>query len=451
VSSRIPTYLSHSYRPEDRAVNLYFWKLFWDAGFAFTVAPRSGTFSISHLELMMRRSSCFVGLATHRPDVSNYLTSAYQVYEYGMAVLAQKPRLVFVEAGVAGRFFEQSRTIVFRRADISDEDDEPRAPTRWKYAMELLHEMSVSYTHQEDRTLGSVGVLLPRDGPYRAVVPAIRDLMRRAGYEVVDVDYDNIGNIFQLILDVDRHDFILLALDAGTAPPWLYPLLTGRFVPMIRLRRRDPSDQRALSTPDILLGHAIELVAGDELAILWSDPDELIYQLEREIERLKRPRVQFRSLAEGQGYFNSLGRTIEAAVFVSNAAAENDFAQRLSRLLDINNIPFFHYVYRNTIELGTPWTERLRTRLESSQLFVPLITRAYWESEVCRQEFNIAKELNSLGRLRIYPYFLEDIRDIGPEVNMQGRTLHGLPLDQQLSGIVRDIDQYLMSITADGA
>jgi hypothetical protein len=451
-TARIPTYLSHSYRSEDRAINRSFWNLFWKAGFAFTVAPQSGNFSMTHLELMMRRSSCFVGIATHRPEVGHYLTSAYVVYEYGMAVLADRPRLVFVESGVAGRYFEPSRMMVFRRGDIGEEDGDDaafEAPPRWRHAIDLLHEMSVSHAHEDDRTLGSVGLLLPRAGCYRALAPEIRELLNRAGYDVVDIDYESTGNLFQLILDVDRHDFVLIALDAGTTPSWLYPLLTGRFVPMIRLLHRDDGEGSDVSEPGALLGHAMGLTAGGKLTISWSEREQLIHQLEREVEELKRPRAQFSSFDEGRRYFNSLGRATGGAVFVSNAAPENVFAQQLSRLFDINNIPFFHYVYRNTIQLGAPWSERLRGHLQTSQLFVPLITNAYWDSDVCRQEYELAEQLSEAGRLKIFPYFLEDLRGTSPGVRLQGRTLHGLPLGQQLSEIVKDVDKEFTSGAAE--
>lgn len=444
MSQRIPTYFSHSYSPGDRQVNVHFCNLFWNEGFAFTVAPQSGRFSIPHLELMMRRSACYVAIATHRPEVSHYLTSPYLVFEYGMAVQANKPRLVFVEPGVAGHFFEQSKMLVFDRGDIDEESEQPYMPQHWRPAIERLHEMSAAYSHDDDRALGSVGLLLPQEGVYGDVKPAIHDLLRRAGYDVFDVDHDEL-NHFELILEADRHDFIVLDIDADEMPAWLHPLLCGRFVPMVRLLHHEPGARPVSSVPEVLRGYAIGLVAeDDQLTICWSSRDELISMLEQEVERLKRPRVQFRSLPEAMGYFNSLGRAVDGAVFVSNAAPENDFAQRLSRLLDLNNIPFFHYVYRNTIPMGAQWTDRLRGRLEDSQLFVPLITTAYWESEVCRQEYHIAEDLHEQGRLDIYPYFLEDMRDTGPAVALQGRTLRGLPLDQQLSAIVRDIDGYLM-------
>ena len=55
----IPTYYSHSYRPEDREINRLFMGYFWQRGFAFTVDPESIPLSTTQLAVMMRDSACF--------------------------------------------------------------------------------------------------------------------------------------------------------------------------------------------------------------------------------------------------------------------------------------------------------------------------------------------------------------------------------------------------------
>ena len=65
---RIPTYFSHSYRAGDRDINLFFWKLFWAAGFLVTVDPKSDVLSIPYLEFTMRHSACFASVIPCRPD-----------------------------------------------------------------------------------------------------------------------------------------------------------------------------------------------------------------------------------------------------------------------------------------------------------------------------------------------------------------------------------------------
>jgi hypothetical protein len=58
MPAQMLAYFSHSYRAEDREVNSFFWDLFSEAGYFFTVDPESNVFSIPYLESMMMRSNC---------------------------------------------------------------------------------------------------------------------------------------------------------------------------------------------------------------------------------------------------------------------------------------------------------------------------------------------------------------------------------------------------------
>jgi hypothetical protein len=114
VTEAIPTYLSHSYRAEDRKLNHYFWELLWQGGFLVQVDPRSddpraNIFSIPYLELMMQRSACFVAVIPLRQEQLRDRCSPYILWEYGLAVQSKKSRVVFVEEGVAGRYFPTGR------------------------------------------------------------------------------------------------------------------------------------------------------------------------------------------------------------------------------------------------------------------------------------------------------------------------------------------------------
>src|SRR5262249_8631551 len=100
-----PPYPSHTYRGPDSAVNPRIWRLLHEAGLVFSVDPKSDALSIPYLEHMMARSSCFVAVATQRPEQARYRTSPFIVVEYGLAVQFSKPSLVFVENTVAGRIF----------------------------------------------------------------------------------------------------------------------------------------------------------------------------------------------------------------------------------------------------------------------------------------------------------------------------------------------------------
>jgi hypothetical protein len=95
VTEAIPTYLSHSYRAEDRKLNHYFWELLWQGGFLVQVDPRSddpraNIFSIPYLELMMQRSACFVAVIPLRQEQLRDRCSPYILWEYGLAVQSKE-------------------------------------------------------------------------------------------------------------------------------------------------------------------------------------------------------------------------------------------------------------------------------------------------------------------------------------------------------------------------
>jgi hypothetical protein len=114
----IPTYYSHSYRPEDREINHLIMGYFWRRGFAFTVDPGAIPLSTTQLAVMMRDSACFVAVATRRADVPKYLCSPFIAYEYGLALQANKPRLVIAESGIAEHYFPESKyTVRFSRGN----------------------------------------------------------------------------------------------------------------------------------------------------------------------------------------------------------------------------------------------------------------------------------------------------------------------------------------------
>jgi hypothetical protein len=435
--SQIPTYLSHSYWPEDREVNRYFWDQFWDAGFAFTVDPKTPEhLSIPHLELMMQRSACFVAVAPLRASQERYRTSPYIVFEHSMAVRANKPMLVIAESNVAGRFFDGSPMAVFNRDDLEGAD--------LRQKIEQLVTLSRPHVGNSVQVLGSVGLVLPRGGVYASARRTIRDVLEAAGYRVDDLRYAR--DRAPWLADTDHHDFLVIDIRARDIPAWLHPLLHGRFVPMVRLIHHTPGSNPDSMFPGLLREEAIEWAGGSgQWAICWSQVEELESRLRPMVDKLQRPRRQFRSREEGIGYFQSLGRSEQGSVFISNADAQNEFTRDLSRLLDLNNIAFFHYQHKNSIPPGTTWRDQLWDRIRSSRLFVPLLTEDYWRSSLCQEEYRLAEDLAHRGRLRIHPFLLDrrSATESSPAAARQGEWLVGLPPDEQLERIVRSIDRHL--------
>src|SRR5215471_6977840 len=123
MTARIPTYFSHSYRPDDRELNLQFFRRFWERGFAFTVDPASDRLVPAHLERLMRSSACFVAVAPYRPEQRPYRTSPFIVYEYALAVRAGRPRLVWIEDGVPTTPFQDADLAAFWRDDLEHQSN----------------------------------------------------------------------------------------------------------------------------------------------------------------------------------------------------------------------------------------------------------------------------------------------------------------------------------------
>jgi nucleoside phosphorylase len=433
------TYFSHSYRPEDRALNEHLWAMFASAGFAFTVDPESIGLSITQLELMMRRSDCFVAVATYRPEQAYYQTSPYVVFEYGLAIQAGKPALVLAETGVAPQAFEPSHRVFFKRDALS---------RRWsRQCQSKIRELAQATRGLPGEMFsgtGSAGVLLPPGGAYTDVRADIHDLLERAGYAVVTIK-PRWRNPADLLRTLDQQDFVLVDVGEDQTPSWVFPLLYGRATPTLRLMYRGTLAHPARSLPELMLGDALGTVAAsDECAVWWSERSELLHGLEREIAHLKRERTQFRSFDEGIAYFHSLGRASDGPVFVSNAAADNPLAREITRRLEMYNVRVFHYQYQNTIERGEEWSDRLLDKVRTARLFVALISSAYWNSSWCRAEYDLAIELWKRGTLDFYPYFLEDQSSGGELVLPQGTMLAQLPPGQQTDVVVVHVEEQLM-------
>jgi hypothetical protein len=428
----IPTYLSHSYRPEDRELNRLLCDYFWDRGFAFTVDPKSSVrLSIPHLELMMQRSACFVAIVPYREEEERYRTSPYIVFEHRLAVRARKPLVVIAAPQVAGHPFDDDRLCVVPRGG-------PDIPPKLDRLVGELKVRSLPYARDFDHVLGTVGLVLPRGRHYHPVARAVRQVLEAAGYRVHALPHD--ADATQNFAELDRHDFFVVDIAVKDLPGRLY----YRFAPTIKLGYRR-WDRPPIEVPRLYRDDALERVGGSgQNVIWWSDIEELTQQLVPVVDKMQRPRRQFRSREEGAGYFESLGRPRHGPVFVSNADEQNEFARRLSRALDLKNIGYFHYRYRNTIPLGIPWEQELMKLVDSSALFVALTTADYWKSDLCRRELSRAAQPGDGAGPRIYRYYLDRTSDPTGRVDrLQARDLADVPEDAQIDAIVRDIERYL--------
>ena len=437
----IPTYFSHSYWSDDCEINEFFLGLFWKQNFRLTVDPKSDILSIPYLELMMKRSACYTAVVTHRTKEEPYFCSPFILLEYGLAVQAQKPRLLFVEEGVSGNLFEDGPMIyTFSR------NREHREANRRHFARAIadLAAKSRPYSNAGVQLRKKVGVLVPTAGAageaYSTLGPRIRDQLWQDGYSPVDVDL-KFEEPLRFLLDLDQLDFIVVEVGSPDLPPWVYAFIHGRFVPSIKLCHVPESTSMTTPVDALISGKLASKVArSGEPVIYWSDGEDLEVKLDRHLMKFRDARTPFATLEDGLRYFRGLGRP-DGRIFVSNAGDANVFSASLSRAFSAEGIDHFHYVYRNTMEIGEKWATQLAPRVDESTIFVALLSEGYAKSKWCMSELRRAEQLRRDGKITIIPYFLESVRE--PSISAHGRTLVGRPVERQVETIVSDMDNLL--------
>lgn len=439
---RVPVYLSHSYRPDDRDVNGYFWRAFHDAGFSFTVDPVSPSLDTMTLELMMARSAGFVAVVPFRQEEERYRCSPFILYEYGLAVQAHQPRLVLRDKRVPPRSFRTRGTI-----DVEfDPASLDRCARDLKAGLSTLHEQASSRAAGLRYRQGRVGIALAA-GPGEHVSgaksrrAAVENALDLDGNEIVDL-IPFAGDSWQLAQNADGCDFVIVDLDDHEAA-LIADFMLGRGTPLLKLARRggDPI------TPERLLGSEPlrRAAAADELVTYWSDEAEFESRVRHQISRAMMDRTELSSFDDGHRYFRSLGREARP-VFVSNAGSADGLASDLAQALYLESIPFFHYRYQNPIGSGQRWTDELDRMIAASKVFVPLVDGSYWGSEYCQKEYETALRLAQQGRITIVPALL-DGHQSGPEVPYQGADLRHWSRPEQVQLVVDRLDTLLAADT----
>jgi nucleoside phosphorylase len=430
----IPTYFSHSYRRADREVNLFFWRLFCEHGFFFAVDPKSTTLSAPYLEYLIQRASCFVSVLVHRSEQPRYRCSPFLLFEYGLAVRARKPRLIFVEQGVPGRFFPTgAHTVIpFNRQRLEDDRK------IFTDAIQQLAAVARPNRRSDVALRGKVGILLAHEC-YGPVKRQIHEIVENYGFKPEDVDVE-FEHSFEFTLRMDEYDLLVLEVGPQSDPSWIYPFVHARFIPSVKLCHVPHTDSTVADrVPKLVKEQLFESAAAtDEPVILWQDSDALLKELDRQLARFDRTRTELHDLQAGEKYFRSLGRS-GIRVFISNASEANEFARLLSARLDLENIPYFHYKSNNTIPLGSDWSGQILDEINRSTVFVALITRSYGDSAWSFRELQRALQMAEDSDIKLIPYFLDDARGL-PDMP-QGRDLRGLSEQAKVEMIVADLDE----------
>ena len=434
-ATRVPVYFSHSYRREDREVNDYFWRAFYDAGFSLTVDPATPSLHTTRLELMMARSVGFATVVPFREAEERYQCSPFILYEYGLAAQAHQPLLVLRDRRVPPRYFRAAGTLEVEY-DLAVLD---RCSADLDHKLASFHAMTVGRNTEFRFRKGKVGIALAarEDPTTEGRRRFLEDALDKEGNEVVDLVARD-GDPSRLAQTADSCDFVIVDLDDPRTSR-IADFLLGRGTPLLKLARRGTSP----IVPERLLGSASlrRAAAADELVTYWSDTDEFESRVRLQIREAAAIRTELIDLPTGHRYFRSLGREARP-VFISNADPANDLARDLTQALYLENIPFFHYRFQNPIGWGERWNDQLDRIVAASKVFIPLIDDSYWTREYCQKEYDIAVKLEKEGSLTIVPMLLSGY-DSGREIPYQGSDLRNRSRQEQTHIIVSRLDDLL--------
>jgi nucleoside phosphorylase len=432
-------YFSHSYRYEDRRLNEFFWRRFWQAGFTFAVDPKSSVMSHPYLQGLIKRTPGFAAVITFRGGDA-YQCSPFMLYEYSLALLARKPKLVFFDWRLGSNLFpnEDPDLVPFNPDDVEGD------PATVERQIGEFKDRAEPYRALTSRRKGKFGIVA-NPGKNGFDEDLLREIEKRIpvqfGHERVSVEtMDGI----QLAVCFDKFDYLIMDVGPGSLPGWVHPFVHGRLIPSIKLVHT-PDGLPVL--PEFVQREMLRNVAlQDEPVVFWRDREDLLNKLDEHFEKLRamdQVGAGFRSEQEGIAYFRSAGRIREASIFISNPGDANPLVSELMRSLRLAGITAFQYTEANTIERGTDWHPQLRTRVEQASLFVALITKSYQDSEYCMEELDIALRRREEGLMTIIPYFLEAGATVRDRTLPQGTTIATQPATSQVLTIVREIDEFL--------
>jgi hypothetical protein len=446
VGGKILAYFSHSYREADRDVNSFFWDLFHDEGFFFTVDPQSQFFSIPYLESMMVLSNCFVAVITRRVDTP-LGCSPYILFEYGLALEAQKPALVFVEQGMSGSPFprDPERIVPFNR------NPERLVDYKGEFirAIQSLASKVRGYRNPDVRLQQPCGLVIRTGSDVEQIyTPAlIRNLtaeLRKFGrkLQIVKLEFDA---AFEFCLELDKYDFLILEVRQSLHVPWLAGYVLGRAIPNIKVCYVAPGEPRDLDgLPLIVSTHKPEHT-DEEPVIFWQETEQLFEGVTKHVSKFNTERIEFHTKEDGIRYFSRAGRR-KAKVFISNAAASNALAQKLIVQLRVESMDFFHYQVKDAIPIGDRWLPELERRIEETGIFIALITTEFLQSPWCMYELQAARKREAEGKLRIHPYLFDS--ELWDKITLLGIDVQAVDLTRSdettsIREIVKNLDREL--------
>ena len=408
-------YLSHSYRPEDRAVNIAVWQRLNAAGLVFAVDPPDfkSPMDVTFLERMMQRADCFVAIVPNRaaaagpdetgePDgaapVRDRTWSPYQALEVRLALRADKPRLVMVERAMGwGPLPADEQVLSFDRASLAMQGD-------FDTALATLRRRAQARATLAGGPLPKVGLL--RWDPCPAAWQALLDQVK-ARFDVNDWDYLEVaaGTADQAVLArARRFSVVVVDLNPELTPAYLVGMLHGAAVPLYRtcLVADDGADRKAWlqrlsleapavgapaaerSAPGLL--HGFQVPDDKRMAPVQFWCADQAREAGRKagvtIAGYQRRERQLSEKSVARDYFLGLRGN---RVFISTPGDLEDFSVYVKQQLDDAGMPAFHYK-RSAMDSGLNWGPQLRDRINDHDLLLGLLSPTYWSRPECVDE-----------------------------------------------------------------
>jgi hypothetical protein len=441
VTRLLLAYFSHSYRPrpEEKKINLFFWEMLSRHGLYFTTEAeesRNRPMDITYLEWMMRRSACFVAVIPWRDDSPPYNCSPYQVFENGLAIRAQKPRLLFVEVGLdATRMgIEPEEVLPFQRRLEWLEAD------RYKFEEAVARLAKRAHAFSTPVALANpVGLIIDavRGPAYtNSLVRSVGHLVNNLGYSFEVIHPSEFENDYLFLRKIERCNVLISEIRKPYLAPDIFGLLHSRCLPMIRICHLNDNesmaevklamhlasdistwtDQDTYELPLVLSKY--ELDSAMQPVIFWEKPEELIEKITFTLKKIKEQRYDLLHEQEARDYFLQIGR-LKGQVFISNAKSQNILVGNLKRGFTREAVRLFHYQESAAIKIGSSnWLSEIMLEIRNSILFIALVDSDYLQSEWCEQELSSALDLCRNGEIELHVYIVDKNVRLPEELKM---------------------------------
>jgi hypothetical protein len=417
---KIVAYLSHSYRPTDRALNMSVWRRLNERGIVFAVDPpndQQRPMDVAFLERMMHRSDCFVAIVPdrRRRDAAKPTSgsrkagerslrptagwSPYQQLECRLALRAKKPMLVVAEENIEPGPVKDG-IVYFTRGggdiDLGDGFDREADKLRDRALVRL-------------RTRGEqpkIAILRwePGDTVWRQMSAMLERELGRHSAQVVSVD--RCKHDHELLNDARGAAVLVVDMNPLLTPPHVVGLLHGDGIPLFRtcliqegqdsaqvkrelgLSEKTPSTWTLgqLPWPTLLDGYQVD--ERMEPVFFW-DADSVEASAAKIVTTLaahQARELDLETFEDGKKYFLTLRGN---RVFISTPSQLIEESLAVQQSLVDAGFPAFHYK-ASDLKLAVAWAPQLVDEISRADLVVALITDDYWFRAECVDELALA-------------------------------------------------------------